>query len=166
MRKMYCPVCGAEIKSNKGWAAEFYDGYCNKCDMPIENVKENEEMEIFEVKIETTLLVSQEDIDDIMMCALEGGITYWCDSCKVVGEYLGEYASDQISRGGELKLYECEDDEWHTLTLEKFLNGVRLWYLNGGSECCTNMIIDTFKIDGMEADAIIQYALFGEIVYG
>lgn len=37
MSKMYCPVCGAEIKPNKGWAAQFYDGYCNKCDMPIED---------------------------------------------------------------------------------------------------------------------------------
>lgn len=168
MSKMYCPVCGAEIKPNKGWAAEFYDGYCNECDMPIEDAmrKENEEMEMFEVKIESTLLVSQEDIDDIMVCALEGGITYWCDSCKVVGEYLGEYASDQISRGGELKLYDPYDEKWHTLTLEKLLNGVRLWYVRGGHECCWENRIDTMKIDACDADAIIQFALFGEIVFG
>ena len=40
--------------------------------------------------------VSNEDIDDIMVSALEGGINYWCRKAEVKGEYLGEYASDQI----------------------------------------------------------------------
>ncbi len=60
------------------------------------------------------------DIDDIMCAALEGGITYWCSRAEVVGEYLGEYASEQISKGGELRLYDCESDEVYTLTLDKF----------------------------------------------
>ena len=34
---MRCPVCGKELRPNKGWAAQFYDGYCNNCDMPIED---------------------------------------------------------------------------------------------------------------------------------
>lgn len=37
MEKYYCPVCGTEIRANKGWAAKFYDGYCNRCDMPVED---------------------------------------------------------------------------------------------------------------------------------
>lgn len=37
MRECYCPSCGAEIQSSKGWDGKFYDGYCNKCDMPIED---------------------------------------------------------------------------------------------------------------------------------
>ena len=45
--------------------------------------------------------VSNEDIDDIMVSALEGGINYWCRKAEVKGEYLREYASDQISSGGE-----------------------------------------------------------------
>lgn len=34
---MKCPVCGRTIRPNKGWAAQFYDGYCNHCDMPVED---------------------------------------------------------------------------------------------------------------------------------
>ena len=41
-----------------------------------------------------------------MVTALEGGINYWCRRAKVVGEYLGEAAIDQISRGGSLILQE------------------------------------------------------------
>lgn len=33
---MNCPVCGSPIRQNKGWAAQFYDGYCNTCDAPVE----------------------------------------------------------------------------------------------------------------------------------
>lgn len=36
-KRMICPVCGNEVRSNKGWAAKFYDGYCNSCDIPIED---------------------------------------------------------------------------------------------------------------------------------
>lgn len=48
--------------------------------------------------------LTQQDIDDIMASALDGGICYWCRMAEVVGEYLGEYASDQISLGGSLIL--------------------------------------------------------------
>jgi len=33
---MKCPVCGVELAPNKGWAAQFYDGYCDTCNCPIE----------------------------------------------------------------------------------------------------------------------------------
>ena len=54
----------------------------------------------FTIRPENEVKISQQDIDDIMVCALEGGISYWCCEAEVIGEYLGEYASDQISRGG------------------------------------------------------------------
>ena len=53
------------------------------------------------MNLKMDVTINQRDIDDIMSIALEGGITYWCSYVEVVGgEYLGEYASDQISRGG------------------------------------------------------------------
>ena len=64
-------------------------------------------------------VISDEDIDEIMSAALAGGITYWCGRAKVVGEYLGEYASEQISRGGVLKLYDIEEPKAvYELTLD------------------------------------------------
>lgn len=59
------------------------------------------------LEITTNVLVTHEDIDDIMVSALEGGINHWCAEAKVQGEYLGEFASDQISRGGTLLLYDA-----------------------------------------------------------
>ena len=78
------------------------------------------------LKLELEVIVTQEDIDDIMAGALEGGINYWCGKAEVVGDYLGEYASEQISRGGQLLLHDIEEDKTYTLDKEKFLKGLTL----------------------------------------
>lgn len=102
-----------------------------------------------------------------------GGICYWSDCVEVVDRYLSEYASGQISRGGKLKIHVDEpldevNTEWYELDMEKFAQGFRLWLENGG-DCygaVSNGEVDTCEIDGEMADLIIQYALFGEVVYG
>lgn len=129
----------------------------------------------FEVQPKVSIKLSEADIDDIMCAALEGGICYWCCQAKVVGEYLGEYAHEQIARGGTLKLYDAESDDVWELTREKFLNGVKLYAeqyrLPLMTDGCLNTSeiesrIDVFEIDGDAADCIVQLALFGEVVFG
>lgn len=117
------------------------------------------------------VFVSDEDIDDIMVSALEGGINYWCNEAEVVGEYLGEYASEQISRGGTLRLYDFEEENWQELTREKFIAGLKKYIINPtASDICEivdhEIRIDTCQADAEVADAIIQYAVFGDIIYG
>lgn len=123
----------------------------------------------WEFKAERTVIVTQEDIDDIMAGALEGGITYWCCKAEVVeDDYYGEYASEQISRGGSLRLYDNEDDEQYILTLDKFLKGLRLAIKDGyGNDWFSDDArLDYAMIDGEAADIIVQMALFGEVVFG
>ena len=126
-------------------------------------------MSVFRIKITSEIRLSQVDIDDIMSTALEGGINYWCRKAKVVGEYLGEYASEQISRGGTLKLYDAESDDVWELTLDKFLKGFKLWIELGYDEYGSYDYegnVDTGQIDAEGADCIIQLALFDEIIFG
>ena len=112
-------------------------------------------------------VVSDEDIDDIMSAALDGGVTYWCGRAEVVGDYLGEYASEQISRGGALKLHDIEGNGVFELTLDKFLVGLRLWIENERAFELTDAgRLDVGQIDAAAADTIVQYALFNDIVYG
>lgn len=127
----------------------------------------------FKVHAEITVRLTQQDVDDIMVSALEGGICYWSDCVEVVDRYLSEYASGQISRGGKLKIHVDEpfdeaNTEWYELDMEKFAQGFRLWLENGGDRygAVSNGEVDTCEIDGEMADLIIQYALFGEVVYG
>jgi len=120
----------------------------------------------FPVHIEMDVSITQQDIDDIMVTALEGGINYWCRKAKVVGEYLGECASEQISRGGSLILYDAESNDRWELTLKKFLNGVKLYFEQGCHVQVEDNAIDAGDIDANDADCIIQFALFGEVVFG
>lgn len=122
--------------------------------------------------ISLDVLVTDEDIDDIMESVLDSGITYWCNKVKVVGEYLGEYASDQISRGGTLKIYDCEGEAVYTLTKNKFLEGLKKYLENPlykdtlcKAEHENRFTVDTGRIDALASDMILQYALFGEVVY-
>ena len=123
------------------------------------------------------IAVTGEDIDDTMSAALEGGISYWCGGAEVEGDYLGEYASDQISRGGKLILHDAEEDETYTLSKEKFIEGLKKYIMAGNFDCIDretdrygtytgNLNIDVYEIDGEAADCIIQYALFGDVIYG
>ena len=136
--------------------------------------KKNEKLEVVKVALE--IVLTQEDIDDIMCGALEGGINYWCDEAKVMGGYLGEYGSEQIARGGKLRLqrpepFDKDDTEYYELDLEKFKKGVELWAITPVGCNCLEQIdgkirFDTCNADAIVCDAIIQYALFGDVIFG
>lgn len=116
----------------------------------------------FDIDCTVKHTITTKDIDDIMADALEGGITSWCGRAEVVGDYLGECASDQISRGGELILHDLEDyNDTHKLNLAGFLSGykqaIEEGYFSGDLD-------DDY--DAGIADIIVQLAIFGEVVYG
>ena len=121
----------------------------------------------FEVNVQIPVVLSEQDIDDIMVSALEGGINYWCWKAEVVGDYLGDYASEQISRGGSLKLYDMESGEKLWLNREKFLNGFKLWFESNGDRygAIDGHEVDPSRIDGEMADEIIQFAVFDDVIY-
>ncbi len=118
------------------------------------------------------VIINQEDIDDIMCTALEGGITYWCMGAQSIMEDEWkkankiEYLSDVTGRGGDIVLTTYDGD--YVLTLKGFLNGLQqainefnfsMEPVYGGYK------LDTSEIDADLADIIIQYALFGKLVY-
>lgn len=140
------------------------------------------------ITVEIDVQITDEDIDDIMCSALEGGINYWCYKVKVVDKYLGEYASEQISRGGMLLLFDSEDvdEEGHhktyILNKEKLIEGIRLGITKNlitaiepttvteksGFIVKTENVyrLETGNMDANDADLIVQFALFGEVMYG
>lgn len=125
--------------------------------------------------IRFTVEVSDTDIDDIMAIVLENDITAdWVERVIPDGKYLGEYASDQISRGGNLLFYEIGEKKPRVLTPEKFKQGLfqfileesnRVLIVNDDAPFIRQL--DTCEIDAYDADRILQYSLFGgHCVYG
>lgn len=116
------------------------------------------------ITLKLEIPVKEDFIDDIMSAALEGGINYWTNGEPVqvtADDYMGaEFASEVISRGGGIIITDCEG-QTHALDLTHFLDGLALYLKNdhSGTKVFENC-------DAIDADCIIQYALFGELIYG
>ena len=121
------------------------------------------------IKIEREIVVTDQDIDDIMVSALEGGVTYWCCEAEVVEEKrVADWGHEQIARGGALILHDAESDDCWELNLEKFISGVKLWIEQGYADevdAIDGNKIDCGQVDSIQADNIVQLALFGDIVF-
>lgn len=132
-------------------------------------------MKNHKVVIEQCFEFTPENINDLIVCALEGGINYWCGKAeiKMDGEYyLGvaphdeskvELASDVIGFGGTLILTDAEDDDeqWE-LNIEKMLKGIKMYCESNNVQLSELMDIH----DADSVDCIVQYALFNEITFG
>lgn len=121
--------------------------------------------------LERVVRVTKEDIDNIICSALEDGINYWCDNVKVIGNYLGEYVHEQISRGGRLLLHDLEEEQELLLTKEKFLDGLMKYLKKPKYSDILKYIdcefhLDFRYVDAEVADLIIQLALFDDVIYG
>lgn len=105
--------------------------------------------------------ITNQQIDDIITTSFEGGSNYWIG--RVVLEKPGrketEWASEAVAVGGVLKLWDYEEEKWHQLDKAKFLNG----YAMAKSDARG---FDLDNYDGDDADRVIQYAVFGKLIYG
>ena len=113
--------------------------------------------------------ISKENINDLMVTALEGGINYWCGQVTVCKfpecvPIDGSIPMDEvIGEGGVLKLYDAESNDTWELNKEKFLKGVEKTLEWGGFSDVEDMMDNH---DAETADVLIQYALFDNIVFG
>lgn len=120
-------------------------------------------------KIEVPQEIKETDIENIIVSSFEGGSNYWMGidnskpefKNKPKDEPLSTWATKIILEGGIIQFYDIEDEEetW-TLTLDKLLNSIKLNAINRSFDS------DLENMDATTADCIIQYALFGEVVYG
>jgi hypothetical protein len=108
-----------------------------------------------------------------MTKGLEGGIGYWAclnndtpefDDFNKLNMLLSERVAEILWRGGSVELFDTDynyndADKWE-LTLDKVIKGI-IKFMETDSK--------TFEIDDLDAldcDKIIQYGLFGELVFG
>lgn len=126
--------------------------------------------------IELKMGIWNDDVDDVIGRAIEGGISYWCDKVTGIENYSEEDKSKRVSRGGELELHNMKNNMTYTLTKENFINGIKLFMKNTQKPMIYcfwchafgegNVLrFDIEYVRKKEADMIIQYALFGKIKY-
>ncbi len=113
--------------------------------------------------------LTEYDIENIIVTGFEGGIGYWSviDNTglnwidKPKGEPTSTWATQLLLDGKSIRLFDVEDeDEGWLLTLDNLIEGYRLNYINRPHDN------DLENGDATTADCIIQYALFGKVVFG
>ena len=116
--------------------------------------------------------VTEHNIENIIITSFEGGSNYWMGvdnstkewENKPEDEPISTWATKLILDGRKVKLFDIDetddqDEEWN-LTLVKILKGIGLNIKHRSFDA------DLENMDATTADCIIQYALFGEVVYG
>lgn len=114
--------------------------------------------------------ITESDIENIIVSSLEGGSNYWMGldnshpefKDKPKGEPLSTWTTKLIIDGKAIYFYDIEDPEEKPLelTLQKMLNGIA----QNAKE--RPFASNKNEWDACDADCIIQYALFGGLVYG
>lgn len=124
----------------------------------------------FSDRIHVEVEFTDQELDDLLCAALEGGVTaIWVgEPVTPVGGVFppgAEYAHECLTRGTPLRFLEVGDGDVrkeHVLTLDAFKAGIAKAIASG------NWSAHDF-LDGQDAetaDVVVQYALFGRIVYG
>ena len=167
-----CPHCGSEEAFNDFEGKEFPldDWYAIKLfnkQNAIYTRSENSNKPHFKLNVRAGVWVSGKDIDDILCDAFEGGVTsMWCGGVEVVGEKLGEYAFEQISRGGSLMIIDDETGKKYELNLDNFMRGLQMFLQEDFGPYVYEGKVDPGTMDAIVSDCELQYAIFGEAVYG
>jgi len=165
-----CSSCGSEeaMEDDRGTAYKLpVEGWflCKTVFSQPYQEKHDDGSYSFEATQEIT--IQKRDIEAILSTAFEGSATTaWCAGIEMDNP-LSSYASEHIAHGGTAILFDNEGDK-ATLDAGMVARGIQQWYQDGHDTCgavsCGE--IDTSEIDDEAADAIVQYALFGEIIYG
>lgn len=109
-------------------------------------------------KIPTDIEITEEDIDNIVDAAINW-CSYWCRLLEYGTEPKDcKFMSEALSHGGTLVFHLDESYERRgkfELTTDKMLKGLAAYHDH-----------DFDNFDGPMSDAVLQLALFGEVVYG
>jgi hypothetical protein len=122
------------------------------------------------MKITIQQSFTKSNLLDIITTAIEGGIGYWACLNNDKPEFdemnmpLSEKVAEILWRGGSLEFfdtdYDYDDAEKWELTLDKVVKGL-IKFMETDSKT-----FELNDLDALDCDKIIQYGLFGELVYG
>ena len=131
----------------------------------------------FTIEYNAQVKVTNEDILDIMSSAVYG-IAYWVEMVRYTNERRrGDNVEEHIANGGQVVVEINEPIEEggpieFALDRNTVLKGVKK-YLETGNQPYNildadngEFILDCGMVDATVADMIIQYGLFGELIFG
>lgn len=118
--------------------------------------------------------ITEDDVLCLLCSAFNGGISYWAILDNAGSEWdtdddmtLEEKAVDILIRQNKpivLIDFECDDTRFY-LNTKALINGLKIYIESGGKDIVDGKSLDMGQCDSVAADAIFQYAIFGELIY-
>jgi hypothetical protein len=152
---------------------------------------EMSEMEEPKHSFELSVEIKYDDqfLEDILVTAFEGGSNYWIDHIEYITQAKkpkdaarSEWAFQVIKNGGEVGIYVINEsgepvdpnEGFAPLHISDLICGVQKFVKDAhkrNSLNCVGMFdsdlnLDAGNFDADMADCVLQFALFGEVVYG
>lgn len=166
-----CPDCGTEeavrdFTSGEPLPVEEWFGYkvqeADPSNVP-DPVHDEMGEGFYYVEFDAQCLINDESITDILNRATESEyFSQWCSGTCYNGESVEELTFEQLKSEDGI-VFHGVDKSSNTLTLQKVLNGVRLYLLNEGIENVTSGCLLSCNLDDEECEMIVQYSLFGSL---
>ena len=127
----------------------------------------NDTVGSYEMKVD----ISSNDIETVIVNSFEGGSNYWLGldtendksvwGRKPKGVPYSTWATQMLLEGETLHFYDVEEEsEKFTLKLEQLVNGFKINAEKRPHDC------DLENGDAITSDCILQYGIFGKLVYG
>lgn len=133
------------------------------------------------ISYQVTHTLDKDELKDILTTAIEGGISYWACLGNDDPEWIAardryekehnelpcycDTAYEVLISGHAIILYdEQDDDKRYELYWEDLMKGLRLFEENQNSSI--HQSLEDGSFDAIDADMIIQYAIFDEVIYG
>jgi hypothetical protein len=132
-----------------------------------------EERSMSVIKVETTVDVDMNDVWEKIWGSDGTGFVYWCDMVRDTDG--GDFDAWNITRSEDgkfsnfdpnphdFKVHDRETDEWHEVTLSQLAYAWVNMKQDGVTHCGGYSLDDD---DACVGDLVLQYTIFGEIVYG
>ena len=115
--------------------------------------------------VTVTLNIPLELLSGALCSAVEGGSSYWAALVKYTLDEEGILDCESVPDGrARWEFLDIEEDKTHTLDRAALLEGVRV--LGEKYPAHLGSLLDEDRSDADTGDALLQCALFGEILYG
>jgi hypothetical protein len=131
------------------------------------------------VVVQIPVELDDEFFADIICTMFEGGSNYWLGKVQVIhpdgekpnGMPSSEWIASAVNKDGMIKILPQEDTVTVMLDKKRLVCGLEKWITKHPSSVSLmnengRSSIDAGNIDADDADAILQYAVFDDLIFG
>jgi hypothetical protein len=114
-----------------------------------------------------TIDVDINDLWEAVWSSEGSGVTYWASHIRTVdGKSIRLWTEDWTPNPQDFTIFDCEEEKWHTVTIADLVRAYGIAVKNGDTHCGDYLVADLEDCDECVGDVLLQYSVFGELIYG